>query len=382
MAPKKVDKKSERGQQKALEKEKVKIADDKTFGLKNKNKSKTVQKFIKGVQQAAKGSHSVSEQKQQELQQKEEKKREAQQAALLASLFKGTENIKKITVDERRTDPLSIKEGQQIDLYVDQREQKKQETMEDWDQEKLEEVIKTKHGASQAKPTEIVCKYFVDALEKRQYGWFWNCPNNGDNCKYRHCLPPGYVLKRDLPKEEIDEDDVEPIEEVIERERAKLKGEGTKVTLETFLAWKKKKEEQRRDAVEAARLAEQKKSGGRGLNALSGRDLFSFDPSLFVDDAAAAAEQDYEEDEEYWNALLNENQEIVERANREALEERSDGDSSEDEEEEKNNGTGSSSSSSAATAVSNSHDKNKDVIIGRENLFLEGDLPNLDDLDD
>lgn len=44
MAPKKVDKKSERGQQKAFEKQKIKIAEDKTFGLKNKNKSKTVQK--------------------------------------------------------------------------------------------------------------------------------------------------------------------------------------------------------------------------------------------------------------------------------------------------------------------------------------------------
>ena len=46
MAPpqKKKDTKSEKGQQKALEREKQKIIEDKTFGLKNKNKSKAVQK--------------------------------------------------------------------------------------------------------------------------------------------------------------------------------------------------------------------------------------------------------------------------------------------------------------------------------------------------
>jgi hypothetical protein len=35
---------------KTVDKKKAKIVEDKTFGLKNKNKSKTVQKFIKGVQ--------------------------------------------------------------------------------------------------------------------------------------------------------------------------------------------------------------------------------------------------------------------------------------------------------------------------------------------
>lgn len=45
------------------------------------------------------------------------------------------------------------------------------------------------------------------------------------------------MLRRDLPREDVDDDDAEPLEEVIERERAGLKGEGTKVTLETFNAW-------------------------------------------------------------------------------------------------------------------------------------------------
>lgn len=48
------------------------------------------------------------------------------QDALLASLFKGTLNVAKVEVsDVRKTDPKTIKAEQQIDVYVDQRDQKK-----------------------------------------------------------------------------------------------------------------------------------------------------------------------------------------------------------------------------------------------------------------
>ena len=28
-----------------------------------------------------------------------------------------------------------------------------------------------------------------------RFGWFWECPNGGEKCQYRHALPPGFVLK-------------------------------------------------------------------------------------------------------------------------------------------------------------------------------------------
>ena len=56
--------------------------------------------------------------------------------------------------------------------------------MDSWDQEKLEEVVNEKHHEKNAKQTEIVCKYFLDAIEKSLYGWFWVCPNGGTSCKY------------------------------------------------------------------------------------------------------------------------------------------------------------------------------------------------------
>lgn len=59
------------------------------------------------------------------------------------------------------------------------------QNMEDWDQETLEKVVNEKHGAEKpSNATNIICKFFLDAVEKRQYGWFWKCPNGAD-CKYR-----------------------------------------------------------------------------------------------------------------------------------------------------------------------------------------------------
>lgn len=306
MPPKKQDAKSLKGQQRAAEKEKAKIVEDKTFGLKNKNKSKAVQKKIKGIQQQATGNNKEDRMKEErQQQQKEAKKSKAQQDALLASLFRGTENVKKMAAAENEAfDPLKSRQEQKIDLYVDQREQKRE--MDDWDQTKLEEVVKSKHvkqAAMQNNSTDIICKHFLDAVEKRQYGWFWTCPNKGEECKYKHCLPPGFVLKKDIPAD-IDEEDEEPIEEVIERLRAELPSGGTPVTKETFEAWKKKKEDDRLAELQAMRDAALKKPG-KG-NALSGRDLFTFDPSLFIDDAGAASDADYDEDEEGYNSDENE----------------------------------------------------------------------------
>ena len=59
--------------------------------------------------------------------------------------------------------------------------------------EKLRQVVLSKHGNPKT-TTDIVCKHFIDAVENQKYGWFWTCPNGGDQCKYKHSLPPGYVL--------------------------------------------------------------------------------------------------------------------------------------------------------------------------------------------
>ncbi|XP_076343194.1 zinc finger CCCH domain-containing protein 15-like isoform X5 [Tachypleus tridentatus] len=91
--------------------------------------------------------------------------------------------------------------------------------MENWDEAKLKEVVKKKHGKDDKKnsPTNIICKYFLEALENNKYSWFWDCPNGGDKCHYQHTLPPCFVLNKDKKKNQEKKDDIS-IEELVEKE--------------------------------------------------------------------------------------------------------------------------------------------------------------------
>lgn len=55
-------------------------------------------------------------------------------------------------------------------------------------------------------------------MEKKQYGWFWDCPNGGKDCHYRHALPPGYVLKSQMKALLEEEAEKVPVEEEIENQ--------------------------------------------------------------------------------------------------------------------------------------------------------------------
>lgn len=117
-------------------------------------------------------------------------------------------------------------------------------------------------------------------MEKSKYGWFWECPN-GEKCIYRHALPSGYVLKRDKKKE--DKPTEISLVDLIEKERAALGPNQTRVTLESFLAWKKRKIQEKKEKLAADE--ERKKSDySKGKQfGISGREMFSFNPDL-VDD--------------------------------------------------------------------------------------------------
>lgn len=58
---------------------------------------------------------------------------------------------------------------------------------------------------------------------------------------YRHALPPGFILKSELKDMESKNSNELSMEMLVEKERASLGKNVTKVTLETFLAWKKRK---------------------------------------------------------------------------------------------------------------------------------------------
>ncbi|KAI4300219.1 hypothetical protein L6164_033618 [Bauhinia variegata] len=282
-------------QSKADVAKKQKIVEDKTFGLKNKNKSKNVQKYVQNLKQSVQPKPDPSK-----VAAKKKKEEDKAKEKELNDLFKIAVSQPKVPVG---VDPKSIvceffkvgqctkgfkckfshdlnvqRKGEKIDIYSDKRDQ---ETMEDWDQETLEKVVESKKNEyQQNKPTDIVCKYFLEAVEKKQYGWFWVCPNGGKNCHYRHALPPGYVLKSQMKALLEEESEKIPIEEEIENQRSKLTT-STPMTPGLFMQWKKKKIEER-DANLAAQQADRAKN-----DRMSGRELFLSDASLFVDDAEA-----------------------------------------------------------------------------------------------
>ncbi|KAI8372179.1 hypothetical protein BD560DRAFT_395393 [Blakeslea trispora] len=313
-------------QQTKKEKEKkMKAADDKTFGMKNKNKSAKVQRYIQQVQTQAK--HNATQGKDNKadtaLSKKAEEQRKREE---FAEMFKPVQTPQKVPfgVDPKTVLCQYFKAGncergakckfshdlnvgrkvEKKDLYTDNR---KEDTMENWDQQKLEEVVKSKSGKQP--PTDIVCKYFLEAIESSKYGWFWECPNGGVNCKYRHALPPGFVLKSKAAKTE-DKEEIS-LEEFLETERHKLGPNLTPVTLESFQQWKKNRVDKR--AADEATLRKSKETrmkAGRSQG-MSGRDLFDFNPALAQDmdedeDAIDFSAYDREEAEKERDRLENE----------------------------------------------------------------------------
>ncbi|KAK3915447.1 Zinc finger CCCH domain-containing protein 15-like protein [Frankliniella fusca] len=319
---------------KADAKKKEKVIEDKTFGLKNKKGAKQ-QRFIQQVEKQVK-TGGVPARKLGEADKTKDKDAKAKEAAEMNMLFRPchnpesgerfeSQNFPKAKLNTflyhyfffhlpsfpsfSGADPKSVvcafyKQGQctkgnkckfshdlamerkaeKRSLYVDMRDgDEEDDNMENWDEQKLAEVVEKKHGeAEKKKPTtDIICKYFLDAVEKSKYGWFWSCPN-GPTCIYRHALPPGFVLKKDKKKEKKEEIS---LEDLIERERAALGSKLTKVTLETFIAWKKRKLKEK--AENAAKEEEKKRQdfkAGRQVG-ISGREMFSFNPELAAGDS-------------------------------------------------------------------------------------------------
>lgn len=300
-------------------KKKEKVIEDKTFGLKNKKGAKQ-QKFISQVEKQVKsgGQHNLLANPNAKKEEKEKKLKEQRE---LAALFKPVPTQK---VD-KGVDPKSIlcaffkqgtctkgdkckfshdltieRKAEKRSIHVDMRDgEQANDTIENWTEEKLAEVVAKKHGKEKTMPTTtIICKYFLDAVERSLYGWFWECPN-GEKCIYRHALPPGYVLKKDKKKLEAQKEEISLVD-LIERERAALGSNQTRVTLETFLAWKKRKiqEKKQREQEEDERKRKDFKAGRQ--NGLSGREMFSFNPDLVdfgMDDGEEAIE-DYGRNEE------------------------------------------------------------------------------------
>ncbi|THU89696.1 hypothetical protein K435DRAFT_728875 [Dendrothele bispora CBS 962.96] len=283
-----------------------KVKEDKTFGMKNKNKSAKVQKEVQRIQaqtaNAGKSRALLEKEKERDLRKKaqaEEEKKKKEEDALLRPVI--TQKIP-FGADPKTVLCAYFKAGQcdkgskckfshdldvgrkveKKNLYEDSREDKMADTMDKWDDEKLRNVVLSKAGNPRT-TTDIVCKYFIQAIETQKYGWFWQCPN-GENCQYRHALPPGFVLKSERKaKEEAEKANVISIEEFLEVERHKLGSNLTPVTPETFAQWKKTRMDKKQAEEETLRKVKDQAHAAGKNSGMSGRDLFQYNPEWFED---------------------------------------------------------------------------------------------------
>ena len=160
---------------------------DKTFGMKNKNRSTKVQKFIKQV-------NTQADPQKEELKRKklEEKKLKEAEEAERRALFTPIDQRVRAGVDPKSVlcamfkigncnkgarckfshDPNVGRRVEKKDLYQDVREEREKDTMDQWDEAKLRNVIMSKHGNPKT-TTDKVCKFFIEAVENGKYGWFW-----------------------------------------------------------------------------------------------------------------------------------------------------------------------------------------------------------------
>ncbi|KAI9297900.1 hypothetical protein K502DRAFT_323063 [Neoconidiobolus thromboides FSU 785] len=309
MPPKKqAPTKADKDRQKA----KAKVAEDKTFGLKNKKKSAKVGRYVEEVKKQAQhiGNPKLKAAEEEKALQKKKREEEEARKKELHDLFKPIVVTQKVPFG---TDPKTVlcahfkagtcikgkkckfshdlnaeRKGAKRDLYTDSRDETKEnDTMDTWDDKKLAEVVLSKHGNPKT-TTDIVCKFFLEAIDNQKYGWFWECPNGGLQCKYRHALPPGFVLKS-KKKEEIKQEI--SLDEFLETERHKLGTNLTPVTLETFTEWKKKRLEKiEKEENELKKQKDKAMQAGRNLQ-LSGRELFDYNPDLAFDN-------EYDDDED------------------------------------------------------------------------------------
>jgi len=294
-----------------------KVKDDKTFGLKNKNKSAKVQKDIARItneqSRTGKSKQELEKEKERDLRAKEKLEAERRKK-------EEGELLKPVQVAQRvpfGVDPKSVlcayfkaghcdkgnkckfshdvnidRKQEKKDLYSDTRDDKANDTMDKWDQEKLQSVVLSKHGNPKT-TTDIVCKYFIEAIETQRFGWFWECPN-GEKCMYRHALPAGFVLKSDRKAaEEAAKANVISLEEFLEVERHKLGTNLTPVTPESFAKWKRTRMDKKSAEEEVMRKAKDAQAAAGKNVGMSGRDLFQYNPEWFADEAEEEPDWDF-----------------------------------------------------------------------------------------
>jgi hypothetical protein len=98
-----------------------------------------------------------------------------------------------------------VRKVEKIDIYTDvrkeeggeekEKEKEKEDTMEKWSQDKLEDVVSKKQGSvNKNLQTNIVCKYFLEAIETKKYGWYTQKIHTDFDVSFKQIYPHFFFL--------------------------------------------------------------------------------------------------------------------------------------------------------------------------------------------
>jgi len=275
MPPKKT--KEQQAAEKSRLKEKSKLAEDKTFGLKNKNKSKQVQAYCKQIQASAvnKGSHADI---QNEHSAAKKKEMTAQQNALMNSLFnlatdkKGRGFDAKAKSHAKEKNMEDTKAGSKLPDHI-------QEAFRQGIYNCIQ-MTNAKHGVRVSEiggsPFVAAARKQFDELEyvqclafiRKKVDDFWCDSEEGDN--------PIVRCQDDLKEEESEAN----IDELLEQAKGLEKEHITEIT---FKEWREKKRVERLKAEEDAKDKRLKAQGGPKLTGKEWFDKNKTNKKLFDD---------------------------------------------------------------------------------------------------
>uniref|UniRef100_A0A2K6FW07 Zinc finger CCCH domain-containing protein 15 n=1 Tax=Propithecus coquereli TaxID=379532 RepID=A0A2K6FW07_PROCO len=271
---------SKKPAQKAEQKKKEDIIEDKTFDLKNK-KGEKQQKFIKAVTHQIRfgqqNPRQVAQCEAEKKLKKDDKKKEfkgADSKSEVCAFFKQGQ----CTIGDKCKFSHDLTLERKLKREVD--EELEKDTVDNWDEKKLEEVVNKKHSEVEKKKpkTQIVCRHSLEAIKNNKYGWFRVCPGGGDICMYHRALPPGFK-----------EDEIS-LEDLIEREHSALGPNITKTTLESFRVWKKRKRQEKIDKLEQDMKRRKANFKAGKTLVIRGQEVFEFCPELVDDDEKEEAD--------------------------------------------------------------------------------------------
>ncbi|VEU36440.1 unnamed protein product [Pseudo-nitzschia multistriata] len=266
---------------KAEQKKKNQQIEDRTFGLKNKNKSKKVQQYVKSVTNSVNNTGDRKKRQEEERRKKMKEEQKARKKAMKAE------------AEALFNDALGALSKKKTSMKAGKTEAKGRDADDEGKKKGTSRAMKMMYQMDGMYCFVSHCLIFQFAFERYKMIEL-----------YLMITVLLFAAKEMDDKLKEDPNYVPTLEDEIEAERQKKVAElkkngkkGTPITAESFAIWAQNKRKRR--AAEAKKMVEQemrKKKGGKGLAVLSGRALYDYKRDLFNIESENASNETSDQD--------------------------------------------------------------------------------------